>query len=85
MVNRREMSFPHRCTHKGDIKGFRQRYKKVFVEALMSYLTLTSDSDLGVVGKTSPPPLYKKALQSLWEGVREGTIDTIDSDHVPRK
>lgn len=51
----------------------------------MSYLTLTSDSDLGVVGKTSPPPLYKKALQSLWEGVREGTIDTIDSDHVPRK
>lgn len=37
----------------------------------MSYLTLTSDSDLGVVGKTSPPPLYKKALQSLWVGVRE--------------
>jgi dihydropyrimidinase len=46
---------------------------------------LTSDSEIGVLGKTSPPLRYKEDVEALWEAVADGMIDTIGSDHVPRK
>jgi dihydropyrimidinase len=78
----------HVSSKKGlnEIKEYRERhYKKVYAETCTHYLTLTSDSELGVVGKTSPPLRYREDVESLWQGVTDGTIDTIGSDHVPRK
>jgi dihydropyrimidinase len=78
----------HVSSKKGldEIREFREsRYKKVYAETCTHYLMFTSDSGLGVMGKVSPPLRYKDDLESLWQGVADGTIDTIGSDHVARK
>jgi len=78
----------HVSSKKGldEIKNYRTRgYKKIYAETCPHYLKLTSDSDIGVMGKTSPPLRYKEDIKSLWQGIEDGTIDTIGSDHVPRK
>jgi dihydropyrimidinase len=78
----------HVSSKKGldEIREFREtRYKRIYAETCTHYLTLRSDSGIGVIGKTSPPLRYKEDVESLWKGVIDGTINTIASDHVPRK
>lgn len=78
----------HLSSKKGldEIREYRNsRFMKIYVETCPHYLTLTSDSGIGVIGKTSPPLRYKEDIEALWQGIKEGTIDTIGSDHVPRK
>lgn len=78
----------HVSSKKGleEIKNYRARgYKNIYAETCTHYLKLTSDSDIGVMGKTSPPLRYKKDIENLWQGIADGTIDTVGSDHVPRK
>lgn len=77
----------HLSSKKGldEIREYRNRYEKIYVETCPHYLTLTSDSEIGVMGKTSPPLRYKEDVEALWQAVADGTIDTIGSDHVPRK
>ena len=77
----------HLSSKKGldEIREYQNRYEKIYVETCPHYLTLTSDSKIGVMGKTSPPLRYKEDVEALWQAVADGTIDTIGSDHVPRK
>lgn len=78
----------HVSSKKGleEIKEYRSnRNSRVYAEACTHHLELTSDSDIGVAGKTSPPLRYGEDVEALWQGVADGTIDTIGSDHVPRK
>jgi len=77
----------HLSSKKGldEIREYRNRYRKICVETCPHYLTLTSDSEIGVLGKTSPPLRYKEDVEALWQAVADGMIDTIGSDHVPRK
>jgi len=57
----------------------------IHVETCAHYLSLSRDSDIGVVGKVNPPLRSQADIDGLWEGVRAGDISTIGSDHVPRK
>lgn len=57
----------------------------IHVETCAHYLSLSRDSDIGVVGKVNPPLRSQANIDGLWEGVRAGDISTIGSDHVPRK
>ncbi len=57
----------------------------IHVETCIHYLSLTRDSDIGFLGKVNPPLRSQADVDGLWEGVREGAISTIGSDHVPRK
>jgi len=78
----------HISSKKGldEIRNYRARgYKNIYAETCAHYLKLTSDSDIGVMGKTSPPLRYKEDIENLWQGIVDGTIDTVGSDHVPRK
>jgi dihydroorotase-like cyclic amidohydrolase len=58
---------------------------KINVETCIHYLTLNRDTPIGPIGKVNPPLRPQADVEGLWEGVRTGDIQTIGSDHVPRK
>ncbi len=52
-------------------------------EVTPHHLFLNSDSELGAYGKVNPPLRGPNDQNALWTALREGTIDTIASDHAP--
>ena len=62
----------------------RSRYGGIFLETCPHYLTCTVDS-VGIIGKVNPPLRFRDDVDSLWEAIADGSIDTIGSDHVPRR
>ena len=62
----------------------RGRYPRVYVETCPHYLTLGTDSEIGIHGKVNPPLRSPADREALWEAIRSGLVDTIGSDHVPR-
>lgn len=59
----------------------RRAGKPVYLETCPQFLTHTRDSDIGVLGKMSPPFRTEEDNAYLWARVADGTIDTIGSDH----
>lgn len=55
------------------------------VETCIHYLSLNRESPIGDLGKVNPPLRSQADVDGLWEGVRDGAIQTIGSDHVARK
>lgn len=78
---------PHMSSRMGldEVRFWRQRYERVYVETCPHYLTHTSDMDLGGMGKANPPFRGKDDQDALWEGLADGAIDVVASDHCPRK
>ncbi|MCL4182403.1 MAG: amidohydrolase family protein [Burkholderiaceae bacterium] len=68
-----------------EVRRWRSRYDQIFVETCPHYLTHTSDMDLGGMGRANPPFRGKDEQDALWEGLFDGTIDVVASDHCPRK
>jgi dihydroorotase (multifunctional complex type) len=62
----------------------RTRGVDVTMETCPHYLTRTAyDADLGPTAKISPPLRDKENQQGLWQGLLDGMIDTLGTDHVP--
>lgn len=78
---------PHLSTRMAldEVRRWRDRYPNVSVETCPHYLTHTEDSDMGSVGKANPPFRSADDVEAMWEGLRDGSIDVVASDHVPRK
>jgi dihydropyrimidinase len=78
---------PHMSSRLGldEVRRWRQRYDRVYVETCPHYLTHTSDMDLGGLGKANPPFRHQDEQDALWEGLFDGSIDVVASDHCPRK
>jgi dihydroorotase (multifunctional complex type) len=57
----------------------------IHVETCSHYLALTRDAPIGNLGKVNPPLRSQADCDALWEGIRQGDISTVGSDHVPRK
>ncbi|MFB6105168.1 MAG: dihydroorotase family protein [Halobacteriaceae archaeon] len=58
----------------------------IHAETLPAFLCHTKDEeDLGVWGKISPPLRGEASKQRLWEGLRNGTVDYLGTDHCPHK
>lgn len=57
---------------------------QVWVETCPHYLTHTVESSVGSLGKVNPPLRTSEDREALWAGLRDGTIDTVGSDHVGR-
>jgi len=66
-------------------KRFQDRGVKLHAETLPSFLAHTYEEDMGVWGKISPPIRGPRTKKRLWEGVRNGVIDYIGTDHCPHE
>ena len=78
---------PHLSTRMAldEVRRWRDRYDRVYVETCPHYLTHTLDSEAGSIGKANPPFRTADDVDALWEGLADGAIDVVASDHVPRK
>ena len=54
----------------------------LYAETTSPYLTIDTDSKLGARGKMIPPFRTPEHREALWEGLREGVIDTVGTDNV---
>jgi dihydropyrimidinase len=68
-----------------EARRWRQRYPHIFLETCPHYLTHTENSDIGSIGKANPPFRTRADVEALWEALADGSVDTVASDHVPRK
>jgi dihydropyrimidinase len=78
---------PHLSTRMAldEVRRWRGRYGEVLVETCPHYLTHDENSPLGGLGKANPPFRSADDVQAMWEGLADGSIDVVASDHVPRK
>ncbi|KDD23243.1 dihydroorotase [Bordetella bronchiseptica] len=61
------------------------RAAPIYVETCPHYLFLDDRSPAGAYVKVNPPVRSAADIDAMWEGVCDGAITTIGSDHVPRK
>ncbi|MEK7084263.1 MAG: dihydroorotase [Patescibacteria group bacterium] len=67
------------------VREAKQRGLPVFAEITPHHLFLNDSAyeKLGTFAQMNPPLRTKEDQEALWEGVRNGTIDTIGTDHAP--
>jgi len=68
----------------GEVRRARAQGARIYAETCPQYLAHTMDSPLGLLAKCNPPLRAAADVEALWEGLADGSIDTIGSDHVPR-
>ena len=57
----------------------------IHVETCPQFLHLTCDSAAGALAKVNPPVRPAGDVDAMWQGVVDGSVQTVGSDHVPRK
>jgi dihydroorotase-like cyclic amidohydrolase len=62
----------------------RQAGAEVSIETCIHYLTHDIDSPVGVMAKVNPPLRAAQDREALWQGIHDGHIDTIATDHIHR-
>jgi dihydropyrimidinase len=67
-----------------EVRLGRKNGSRIHAETCPHYLTHTKDAELGLLAKTNPPLRAPRDVDALWEGLLDGSIDTVGSDHVPR-
>ena len=70
-----------------EIRAWRARQPEsvVFVETCPHFLTHTRNDPIGSLGKINPPLRGEADREALWQALADGTVDTLGSDHVPRR
>jgi dihydropyrimidinase len=60
--------------------------RRVFAETCPQYLTLTQEiiEERGALAKIGPPIRSADDRAALWEALRDGTLQTVASDHAPK-
>lgn len=78
---------PHLSTRMAldEVRRWRTRYEHIYVETCPHYLTHTENASIGSLGKANPPFRSEDDVEAMWEGLADGSIDIVASDHVPRK
>jgi dihydropyrimidinase len=57
----------------------------IYAETCPHFLHLTRDSKAGALAKVNPPVRTKLDVDAMWQGIVDGSIQTVGCDHVPRK
>jgi len=67
------------------IANAKKRYQRVTSDTCPHYFTLTDEATLGfdTNTKVNPPLRSKKDVEAIKEGLKNGTIDIIATDHAP--
>jgi dihydropyrimidinase len=68
------------------IRQAKEEGQVVYAETCPQYLTLTEEilHKLGPQAKIGPPMRTAEDNEGLWQGIQDGTIDTVASDHAPK-
>ena len=74
----------------GSLRPIRQAQgegQRVFAETCPQYLTLTQEiiEECGSLAKIGPPIRSAADQAALWDALRDGTIQTVASDHAPKR
>jgi dihydropyrimidinase len=64
--------------------GMRNAGCPVHIETCNHYLTHDVNSSIGLTGKINPPLRTSEDCEALWQGIANGEVDTIGTDHVHR-
>jgi dihydroorotase-like cyclic amidohydrolase len=67
------------------LRGLRAQNPNILVETTSPNLSVTKYSKKGFLAKMSPPFRAPEDVDTLWEALRDGVIDTIGTDHTPRR
>ncbi|MBI3965888.1 MAG: amidohydrolase family protein [Chloroflexi bacterium] len=76
------------CVHQSSkesvdlIAYFKSKGVRIFGETCPQYLILSADDPMGALAKINPPIRYAADHDRLWQGLRDGTIDNVGSDHA---
>lgn len=67
------------------IRAFRERGVKITAETCPQYFTLTEDEieRQGALAKVNPPLRTQEDIDAIVEGLKDGTLDCIVTDHAP--
>ncbi|MGQ9826106.1 MAG: dihydroorotase, partial [Desulfotomaculales bacterium] len=55
---------------------------RIFAETTSPYLSISKESAKGLVAKMVPPFREEASITALWQGIKQGIIDTIGTDNV---
>jgi dihydropyrimidinase len=69
------------------VRAARVRGQRAVAETCPQYLALTSEElrTRGALAKIGPPLRTARDAEALWEGIVDGTLQCVGSDHVPKK
>ncbi|MBI2881060.1 MAG: dihydroorotase family protein [Candidatus Tectomicrobia bacterium] len=67
------------------LREIRRRNPNLLVETTSPNLSITRDSSKGFLAKMSPAFHGPQDVEALWEALRDGVIDTLGTDHTPRR
>ena len=70
-----------------ELRAARERYgaAPLYIETCPHFLTHHSGMEIGPLGKVNPPLRSEDDEEALWDGLADGAVDTVGSDHVARK
>jgi dihydropyrimidinase len=57
----------------------------IYVETCPQYLHFTKHAAAGTLAKVNPAPRSDADVEAMWEGIRDGSVNTVGTDHVARK
>jgi len=64
------------------LRKWKEKLPSILAEATPHHLFLNKEEYTGLKG-VLPPLSTKKDVEALWEGVKDGTIDLLGTDHAP--
>ncbi len=67
------------------VRCAKREYPSIHAEATPHHFTLTDNavSEFGTLAKMNPPLRKSEDREAIWEGLADGTIDLIATDHAP--
>ena len=69
-----------------EVRRHRRTQRRADLRGDVPALSLLDDeTPAGVLAKVNPPIRGRADVDAMWEGIADGSIDTVGTDHVPRK
>lgn len=73
------------CQGLESVRAARREGARVTAETITPFLGISSDDPIGFLAKMVPPVRTPEHRAELWEGIRDGTINTVGTDNTSRR
>jgi dihydropyrimidinase len=67
------------------VRSARREGARVTAETITPFLGISSDDPIGFLAKMVPPVRTPEHRAALWDGIRDGTLDTVGTDNTSRR